>query len=131
MFESLIVTLREGVEAALVVGIIVAFLRREGYERYLGAVWAGIGVAAAASLAGAFVLYRWAVNEEVFEGILYLGSAVIVGSMMVWMWRHAHALSGGMKGGLSRIPGRGRGGSGGAGPFLFTLPVVLPAGGEA
>src|SRR6476469_2984088 len=78
MFEAFSVTLREGVEAALVVGIIVAFLRREGYERHLGAVWAGIGAATAASLLGALVLYRWAVNEEVFEGLLYLGSAVIV-----------------------------------------------------
>ena len=51
-------------------------------------------VGAIASFAGAFILYRWAVNEEVFEGLLYLGSALIVGSMMVWMWRHAHSLSG-------------------------------------
>src|SRR4051794_41906243 len=98
MFEALIVTLREGVEAVLVVGIIVAFLRREGYERYLGAVWSGIGAAAAASLAGAFVLYRWAVNEEVFEGLLYLGSAGIVGSVVGRMWGHARAVLGGGKG---------------------------------
>jgi FTR1 family protein len=128
MFEALIVTLREGVEAVLVVGIIVAFLRREGYERYLGAVWSGIVAATAASLAGAFVLYRWAVNEEVFEGILYLGSAVIVGSMMVWMWRHAHALSGEMKGSLSRILARERAGSVTAGLFLFTFLMVFREG---
>ncbi|MFL6292322.1 MAG: Fe-S-containing protein, partial [Thermoanaerobaculia bacterium] len=124
------VTLREGVEAALVVGIIVAFLRREGYERHLGAVWSGIAAAAAASLAGAFVLYRWAVNEEVFEGLLYLGSAVIVGSMMVWMWRHSHALSGEMKGSLSRILARERTGSVALGLFLFTFLMVFREGVE-
>ncbi|HSS77592.1 MAG TPA: Fe-S-containing protein [Thermoanaerobaculia bacterium] len=128
MFEAFIVTLREGVEAALVVGIIVAFLRREGYERYLGAVWAGIGVAAASSLLGALVLYRWAVNEEVFEGLLYLGSAVIVGSMMVWMWRHSHALSGEMKGSLARIVGRERSGSVALGLFAFTFLMVFREG---
>ena len=128
MFEALIVTLREGVEAVLVVGIIIAFLRREGYERYLGAVWSGIGAAGAASLAGAFVLYRWAVNEEVFEGLLYLGSAVIVGSMMVWMWRHAHTLSGEMKGSLSRILAREKAGSVSAGLFLFTFLMVFREG---
>ncbi|MEO6194966.1 MAG: Fe-S-containing protein [Thermoanaerobaculia bacterium] len=128
MFEALIVTLREGVEAVLVVGIIVAFLRREGYERYLSAVWSGIAAATAASLAGAFLLYRWAVNEEVFEGILYLGSAVIVGSMMVWMWRHSHALSGEMKGSLSRILNRERAGSVAAGLFLFTFLMVFREG---
>jgi high-affinity iron transporter len=128
MFEALIVTLREGVEAVLVVGIIVAFLRREGYERYLSAVWSGIAAAVAASLAGAFVLYRWAVNEEVFEGLLYLGSAVIVGSMMVWMWRHSHALSGEMKGSLSRILNRERAGSVAAGLFFFTFLMVFREG---
>jgi FTR1 family protein len=128
MFEALIVTLREGVEAALVVGIIVAFLRREGYERHLGAVWSGIAAAAAASLAGAFLLYRWAVNEEVFEGLLYLGSAVIVGSMMVWMWRHSHSLSGEMKGSLSRILAREKTGSVALGLFLFTFLMVFREG---
>lgn len=129
MFEALIVTLREGVEAALVVGIIVAFLRREGYDRHLGAVWAGIGTATAASLIGAWLLYRWAVNEEAFEGILYLGSAIIVGSMMVWMWRHSHSLSGEMKGSLSRIlSGEGR--SVGLGLFLFTFLMVFREGVE-
>lgn len=128
MFEALVVTLREGVEAALVVGIIVAFLRREGAERYLGAVWAGIGTATAASLLGALVLYRWAVNQEVFEGLLYLGSAVIVGSMMVWMWRHSHSLSGEMKGSLSRILARERAGSVAAGLFLFTFLMVFREG---
>jgi len=128
MFEAFIVTLREGVEAALVVGIIVAFLRREGYERHLGAVWTGIGVAAASSLLGALVLYRWAVNEEVFEGLLYLGSAVIVGSMMVWMWRHSHALSGEMKGSLARIVGRERSSSVALGLFAFTFLMVFREG---
>jgi FTR1 family protein len=128
MFEALIVTLREGVEAALVVGIIVAFLRRQGAERYLGAVWTGIGTAFAASLAGAFLLYRWAVNEEVFEGLLYLGSAVIVGSMMIWMWRHSQALSGEMKGSLSRILAREKAGSVAAGLFLFTFLMVFREG---
>lgn len=130
MFEALIVTLREGVEAALVVGIIVVFLRREGYERHLGAVWAGIGTAAAASFLGAFALYRLAVNEEAFEGILYLGSAVIVGSMMVWMWRHSHALSGEMKSSLSRILERERTGSVAAGLFAFTFLMVFREGVE-
>jgi high-affinity iron transporter len=130
MFEALIVTLREGVEAALVVGIIVAFLRREGYERHLGAVWSGLGAATLASLTGAFVLYRWAVNEEVFEGLLYLGSALIVGSMMIWMWRHAHALSGEMKGSLARILARERRGAVAAGLFLFTFLMVFREGVE-
>lgn len=130
MLEALIVTLREGVEAALVVGIIVVFLRREGYERHLSSVWAGIGAAAVASLGGAYMLYRWAVNEEAFEGILYMGSALIVGSMMVWMWRHSHSLSGEMKGSLSRILSREKAGSVALGLFLFTFLMVFREGVE-
>lgn len=130
MFEALVVTLREGVEAALVVGIIIAFLKKEGYERYLGAVWAGIGTATVASLAGAWALYNWAVNEEAFEGVLYLGSAVIVGSMMVWMWRHSHSISGEMKGSLSRILSREKTGSVAAGLFFFTFLMVFREGVE-
>jgi high-affinity iron transporter len=131
MFESLIVTLREGVEAALMVGIIVAFLRKEGSARYLGAVWAGIAVAAAASLAGAFLLRGAVLNEEVFEGLLYVASAVLVATLLLWMWRHSHALSGEMKGSLQRILARAetRGARSVAlGLFLFTFLMIFREG---
>src|ERR1700709_994115 len=131
MFESLIVTLREGVEAALMVGIIVAFLRKEGSERYLGAVWAGIVTATAAALAGAFLLYRVAVDEEVFEGVLYVASAVLVTTLLVWMWRHSHELSGEMKGALGRILAREASGGGrlvAIALFLFTFLMLFREG---
>lgn len=130
MFEALVVTLREGIEAALMVGIIAAFLKKQGAERYLGMVWVGIATAAAASLAGAFLLYRAAVNEEVFEGLLYLASAVLVGTFLVWMWRHSHEISGKMKGSLTRILERERAGSVAAGLFLFTFLMVFREGVE-
>lgn len=130
MIEALIITLREGIEAALLVGIIVAFLRREGAERYLSAVWSGIGVAAASSLVGAFVLYRWAINQEAFEGVVYLVSAIVVATLLIWMWRHAHSLSGEMKGSLNRILERDRPASVTAGIFLFTFLMVFREGVE-
>jgi high-affinity iron transporter len=130
MFEALIVTLREGVEAALVVGIIAAFLRREAGGRHLGAVWAGILAAIAASVAGGYLLRRLAVNEEVLEGVLYLAAAGVVGSMLVWMWRHSRALSGEMKGTLARILTRERAAAVAAGIFLFTFLMVFREGME-
>ena len=126
MLEALLVTLREGIEAALVVSIIVAFLRREGLERHLRAVLWGIAAAMVASVAGAWTLYRWAVNEEVFEGLLYLVSAVVVASLVVWMWRHAPEMASGMKGSLGRIVARGTGVSWGV--FLFTFLMVFREG---
>jgi len=130
MFEALIVTLREGVEVALVVGIIAAFLRREAGGRYLGSVWAGILAAIAASVLGGFLLRRLAVSEEVLEGVLYLAAAVVVGSMLVWMWQHSRALSGQMKGTLARILTREGAVAVGAGIFLFTFLMVFREGME-
>jgi uncharacterized membrane protein len=53
---------------------------------------------------------------------------VIVGSMMIWMWRHSHSLSGEMKGSLSRILAREKAGSVAAGLFLFTFLMVFREG---
>ena len=130
MLEALVVTLREGIEAALVVAIIVAFLRRQGRERFLAVVWAGIAAAVVASLAGAALLERVAISEEVFEGVLYTASAAIVASMTVWMWRHSSGLAGQMKGSLGRILERRRAWSVAAGLFAFTFLMVFREGVE-
>lgn len=128
MLEALVVTLREGIEAALVVALIVTFLRREGAERHLPAVWAGIGAALAASVAGATVLYRVAVNEEALEGLLYLVSALLVASLVVWMWRHAAEIAGSVRGSLAAILARGNARRVAAGLFVFTFFMVLREG---
>lgn len=128
MLEALIVTLREGVEAALVVGIIVAFLRKEGHDRFLGAVWSGLAVAVAASFGGALLLRRVAVNEEAFEGVLYVVSAIVVGSFVVWMWRHAHSIGGRMRGTLGRIMAARNAAWVAVGLFCFTFFMVVREG---
>jgi high-affinity iron transporter len=130
MFEALVVTLREGVEVALVVGIIATFLRREAAGRHMGAVWAGIAAAIAASVLGGYLLRRLAVDENVLEGFLYLAAAVVVGSMLVWMWQHGKALSGEMKGTLARILTRERANAVAAGIFFFTFLMVFREGME-
>ncbi len=128
MLEALLITLREGVEAALVVSIIVAFLRRRGLEHHLRAVGAGIAAAVIASVIAAWGLYRWAVNEEAFEGVLYLTSAIVVASVVVWMWRQAPQIASGMKDSLGRLVERG--GAVGWGVFLFTFLMVFREGVE-
>ncbi len=128
MLEALVVTLREGVEAALVVGVIVAFLSKQGERRYLPAVWAGLAAAVAGSLLGAWALYNLAVNEEAFEGVLYVVAAVMVASMVVWMWRHGRELAGEMRGRLAGILSRRAGAPAAAGIFLFTFLMVVREG---
>ena len=88
--EYFIIALREGVEAALVIGIIVAYLRRTGRAHLIGWVWLGLGLALVASVVAAFTLPRlfqtW-LNEEAYEGVLMLIAAVMIGTLVVWLAR--------------------------------------------
>ncbi len=129
MLEALIITVREGIEAALLVAIIVAFLRKEGRAELLRWVWAGLGAAVLASFAGGVVLRSWAVDEELFEGVLYLASAIVVCSMLWWMWRHSRHISGEIRGSLGRIVQR-RGVAVAGGVFLFTFLMIFREGVE-
>jgi FTR1 family protein len=87
MFQSFVITLREGVEAALIVGIVLGHLKRTGREAWGRIVYWALAAAILASLAGAYVLSRVEVDQEALEGYLMLAGAVFVGSMTVWMWR--------------------------------------------
>jgi len=92
MFSALLLALREGVEAALVVGIVLVYLNRTGRRQLARYVWAGVGVAVACSFAAAVLLQRWQVSEDGFEGVLMLAAAALVVSMIIWMNRVARRL---------------------------------------
>lgn len=92
MLSALLVALREGVEAALVVGIVLVYLDRTGRQHLARWVWGGLSAAVAASIAGAAILDLWKVNEDGFEGLLMLLAAVLVVTMILWMNRVARRL---------------------------------------
>src|SRR5271170_6962437 len=92
MLSALLVALREGVEAALVVGIVLVYLNRSGRRALKPYAWAGVLLACVASIAAALLLQRWAINEDGFEGLLMLLAAVLVVTMIVWMNRVARTL---------------------------------------
>jgi high-affinity iron transporter len=92
MISALLVALREGVEAALVVGIVLVYLNRSGRRALKTYAWAGVLLACAASVAAALLLERWAINEDGFEGLLMLLAAALVVTMIVWMNRVARTL---------------------------------------
>ncbi|MCI0589724.1 MAG: Fe-S-containing protein [Planctomycetes bacterium] len=96
MFEAFVIALREGAEAALVVGLLLAALARSGRTSLKGAVYAGLAAAAAASLLLALLLSRLGVDpeNEALEGLLLLASAILVGSLVLWMVRHGRRLKG-------------------------------------
>ena len=92
MLSSFLIALREGVEAALVVGIVLVYLKRTGRAALARWVWGGVAAAAASSVAAAIALERWRVSQDGFEGLLLLIAAVFVVTMIVWMNRVARHL---------------------------------------
>src|SRR5271170_7586984 len=92
MLSALLVALREGVEAALVVGIVLVYLNRTGRRALTGYVWAGVALASAASIATAILLQRWRISEDGFEGLLMLAASALVITMIIFMKRAARHL---------------------------------------
>src|SRR5246127_2910826 len=94
MLQAFIVTLREGVEAALIVGITLAYLAKIGRSDLRKSVYAALAAAVAASIAGAVVLARTGINQDIFEGWIMLAAAFFVVTMVIFMMRTARSLKG-------------------------------------
>lgn len=92
MLSALLVALREGVEAALVVGIVLVYLNRTGRRALASYVWGGVILACGSSIGTAVLLQRWRVSEDGFEGLLMLVASALVVTMIVWMNRVARSL---------------------------------------
>ena len=129
MFESLIVTLREGIEAALVVGIVVIYLRRTGRTALSRWVYAGLGAGIAASLVCAALFAALEVEEEAYEGWLMLAGSVLVAGMVLWMLRTARTLKSQIEAKLETITSRSEGAVA-AGLFGLTFVLILREGVE-
>ena len=126
MLESFVIVLREGIEAALVVAIVVGVLRKSSREDLYGRVTQGLLLAVAASIAGGLLLHRIAVNEDVFEGVVMLVAAVFVATMMWWVHRMSHRLREQVGARVAAAAGRG-----GWAIFWLTFALVAREGVEA
>jgi len=129
VFSALLVALREGVEASLVVGIILVYLSRTARTQLTRFVWYGVGLAASLSLAVAIALERWKISEDGFEGLLLLVAAVFVVSMIFWMNRVARHLRKEIEQKIDSYAERA-GAAAGWGIFLFVFLMVLREGVE-
>lgn len=92
MLPSYILSLREGLEAALIVGIVLSALRQMHRQGLSSAIWAGTGSAALLSLLTAILLTRLGLElknpaEAIFEGITMMLAAGILTWMIFWMSR--------------------------------------------
>ena len=92
MFQSFVIMLREGIEAALVIGIILVVLKQTGRRDLERPVYWGMGLAILASIGAALILRSMPTGEETYEGILYWVSAAFVISMLWWMQRRSRTL---------------------------------------
>nr|BFE82826.1 FTR1 family protein [Planobispora longispora] len=105
MFASYLIGLREGLEAALVVSVLVAFLVKSDRTDRLPHVWTGVLAAVALSVGFGAVLTFTAANlghtgQELFDAITSLLAVVFVTWMIFWMRRAARALSEELRGKL-------------------------------
>jgi high-affinity iron transporter len=86
MIQAFVITLREGLEAFLIVAISLAYLKKTGRRALLPAVHWGIGVSVLLSI-GAGLLLAQANNQALWEGVLALTAALLVASLTMHMWR--------------------------------------------
>src|SRR6185295_308985 len=91
MLQAFVITLREGLEAFLIVAISLAYLRKSGRRELIPAVQWGIAIAIAISIGAAFLFAR-AANQALWEGLLAVAAAISVASLTVHMWRHSRRI---------------------------------------
>ncbi|WP_017203069.1 iron uptake transporter permease EfeU [Microbacterium algeriense] len=107
MLATFLIGLREGLEAALVVGILVAYLRRLGRRDALPKMWAGVGLAIALALTIGAVLTFGAYEltfqaQELIGGGLSLVAVAMVTWMIFWMQRAGRTMKSTLEGGIDR-----------------------------
>jgi high-affinity iron transporter len=91
MFETAVITLREGIEAFLIVAITLAYLRKTGRGALASAVYWGTGSGLAASVLASRLFMR-AANQPFWEGLLAALATVLVASMVIYMLKAARHL---------------------------------------
>jgi len=95
MIESFIITFRETLEVALIVGIILSYLVRAKQTKYNNIVYIGVASGIVASVIGALLFNYLAGGftgraEEIFEGITMLVGALLLTTMILWMMKQKH-----------------------------------------
>ena len=129
MFPSFLLSLREGLEAALLIGIVFGTLRKVNQQQLRPIVWAGTASAIFISIVAAMVLNQLGTQfegkvEEIYEGITMLSAAVVLTWMIFWMQRQAQNLKTGIEYDVRRTTMH----SGGKALFLLAFLAVVREG---
>jgi high-affinity iron transporter len=126
LLQAFIVTLREGVEAALIVGITLAYLSKIQRPELRKSVFWALGSAFVASIGVAILLSRFQFNEDLFEGWVMLAAAFFVVTMIIFMMRTGRKMKGQIENRIGSLASRGSQ----FGIFLFVFLMVLREGAE-
>jgi high-affinity iron transporter len=94
MLSALLLSLREGLEAALIIGIVLAALKKINRTDLRLWAWGGVLAAVLLSVAGSFLLDRLGLSfqgkaEQIFEGLAMFSAAALLTWMILWMQRHS------------------------------------------
>ena len=97
MLVAYLIMLREGIEAALIVGIVAAYLKQTGRARFMPAVWTGVVLAATLCLALGIAMNVAEAEfpqkqQELFEGAVALVAVGVLTSMVFWMKKAARSI---------------------------------------
>jgi high-affinity iron transporter len=128
MLQAFVITLREGLEAFLIVAISLAYLRKTGRARLVPAVHWGIAASVVLSIAAGVLLAK-ASNQALWEGLLAMAAAVLVTSLTVHMWTAGRRMKRDIEGKLEASSIKvGQGAF--LGIFVFTLLMITREGME-
>ena len=110
--STFVIMLREGLEASLIVGILLAYLKQVGALRHARYVWGGVGAALLVSL-GVLGALKAAgaefegATEQIFEGATMTLAAAVLTWMIFWMIRQARLIKGELERGVDRALSEG------------------------
>ena len=147
MAATFLIFLREGIEASMIIAILLAYLDRAGQRRHFRDVFLGVGVAMALVLIGGVTLYLTLKNyagsrtQTIFETVTYAVAAAVLTYMTFWMRNHARGLSGELRQRAdAAMDGRARFGLGvlsfqavgreGLETMVFTLAIAFASSGR-
>ena len=107
MLASFLLSLREGIEAALIIGIVLGALRKLNRSEMASTVWYGTLSALLVSLITGVVLTAFGLSlegaaEQIFEGVAMLLAASVLTWMIFWMNRQARSIKGELEAGVNR-----------------------------
>ena len=142
MLATLVIFLREGVEASMIVAILLAYLNRIGKREYFRDVFLGVGAALILATAGGAIAYETIRSydgsrvQTIFETITFVVAATVLTYMTFWMRNHARSLSKELRAHVdAALDGRARWGLGllafqavgreGLETVVFTLAIIF------